>query len=243
MDQFLDIALSFPTVVFTVLLAAVLLYWILVALGLLDMDWLDLDFEVDGIDGLDAVDGAGEGLDVDADADVDAEGSSGGPLAVLLRTFGLTGVPLTVSLSLVVLAAWVVTYLTSRTLAATPGADLAVALGLGVLAAAFFVGLLFAAVGVKPLKPVFATHQAASVRSFVGQPCTVTTLTVSDRFGQAEVDDGGAGLLVQIRSRRDDDQAQLVKGARALIFDYDSEEEVFLVTPMTDDPLLAESSR
>lgn len=234
MDQFLDIALSFPTVVFTLALGAVLAYWILVALGLLDMDWLDVDLDFDGMDGLDGVDGAAG----DADADIDAEGSSGGFLAVLLRTFGLTGVPLTVSLSLVVLAAWVATYLVSRTLAATPGADLALGLGLGVLAAAVFVGLLFAAVGVRPLKPVFATHHAATVRSFVGQPCTVTTLTVSDRFGQAEVDDGGAGLLVQVRSRRDEDQAQLVKGARALIFDYDSEEEVFLVTPMADDPLL-----
>lgn len=43
MGDFVDAALSFPTAVFTFLLAAVLLYWLLVLVGTLDVEIGDLD--------------------------------------------------------------------------------------------------------------------------------------------------------------------------------------------------------
>ena len=43
MGDFVDAALSFPAVVFTFLLAAVLLYWLLVLVGTLDVEIGDLD--------------------------------------------------------------------------------------------------------------------------------------------------------------------------------------------------------
>ena len=237
MDQFLDIALSFPTVAMTALLAAVLGYWLLVALGLLDIDLFDLDLDLYASPALEgageALDGLGEGLEggQGADgADGDADTAAGGWVGATLRALGLSGVPLTVSLSLVVLAGWVATYLGSRFVGAA-GGPLGAELGLAVLAAGTAVGVGVAAVGVKPLRPVFRTHQAASIRSFVGRECTVTTLSVTESFGQAEIDDGGAGLLVQVRTRREG--TALGRGSKALIFDYDGDDEVFLVVPLT----------
>lgn len=43
MGEFVDAALSFPTIVFSFLLAAVLVYWLLVLLGTLDIEIGDLD--------------------------------------------------------------------------------------------------------------------------------------------------------------------------------------------------------
>lgn len=48
MGDFVDAALSFPTVVLTVLLAVVVLYWVLVLIGTLDVEIGDLDLG-DGI--------------------------------------------------------------------------------------------------------------------------------------------------------------------------------------------------
>jgi hypothetical protein len=48
MGDFVDAALSFPAVVFTFLLAAVVVYWLLVLLGTLDIEIGDLEFG-DGI--------------------------------------------------------------------------------------------------------------------------------------------------------------------------------------------------
>lgn len=57
MTEFLATTFSFPTVIFTVLLAVCSAYWLMVIIGALGIDALDIDF--DGFDG--AADGAAEG--------------------------------------------------------------------------------------------------------------------------------------------------------------------------------------
>ena len=57
MTEFLATTFSFPTVIFTVLLAVCCAYWLMVIVGALGIDALDVDF--DGLDG--AADGAAEG--------------------------------------------------------------------------------------------------------------------------------------------------------------------------------------
>ena len=57
MTEFLATTFSFPTVIFTVLLAVCCAYWMMVIVGALGIDALDFDF--DGVDG--AADGAAEG--------------------------------------------------------------------------------------------------------------------------------------------------------------------------------------
>ena len=44
-------------------------------------------------------------------------------------------------------------------------------------------------------------------------------LRVDDHYGQAEVDDGAAGLIIQVRSAS---ASQLVRDTEALIYDYDA---------------------
>ena len=66
----------------------------------------------------------------------------------------------------------------------------------------------------------------------IGKICVVHTMEVTATFGQAEIDDGEAGILIQVRCERLND---LKRGSTALVYDYDREAAVFLVSPKTVD--------
>jgi hypothetical protein len=97
MEDFLATVLSFPTVVYTTGLGLVLVYWLTVILGALDVDIFGVDGDLD--------------LDVDV-ADGNAEGLSG--LTSILTVLRLRHAPLTVTFSVVTLAAWLFSYVGAR---------------------------------------------------------------------------------------------------------------------------------
>ncbi len=88
MEAFLINTFSYPTVLFTVVLIVMVVYWLFAIVGLVDIDVLDLD------------------LDLESDADL--ESLTG--LAGLMVTLGLTGVPITIVLTVLALFAWLITY-------------------------------------------------------------------------------------------------------------------------------------
>src|SRR5512139_3663215 len=83
--DFIGLVFSFPTVLFTFSLVVVIAYWAFVVLGALDLDLLDGDIDV-GVD-------AGAGSD---------GGSDGGGLSGVAGWLRLGGVPVTVTLSLLI---------------------------------------------------------------------------------------------------------------------------------------------
>ena len=92
MDPFYQNISSFPTLIYTILLVVCVIYWAGAVLGLVDLDILDLDF-----DGFDASGG---------DVGADSPHSTPDVLAGLLLRFGLVGVPVTISVSILVLIGW-----------------------------------------------------------------------------------------------------------------------------------------
>ena len=147
----------------------------------------------------------------------------------------MAGVPITVTLSLLAVGGWFVALLgTGLTDAADLPLLVAVAAGLGVLVAALAAGVVTARLVVRPLARVFASTEAESRDAFVGRTCVIRTGTVTDRFGQAEADDGsGATVLVQVRVVNGS-EPDLRQGSVALIVDYDPVAEIFLVCPVDD---------
>lgn len=238
MGGFFDAAFGFPAVVFTVLLAPVLAYWLAVVLGALDIDLFG-DLGVDGVDadaGLDVGDGVGGHGDAGGDGADDAA-ADGGLLAGWWQALGLAGVPVTLAASLVVVFGWLVA------LVATAAADswdvgptIRLLGGLVVIAVALVAGSLAASVLARPLGRLFVTTEAESNQAFVGRTCTIRTAGVSTSFGQAEAaDPSGATVLVQVRVPPDADghaSGSFARGEQALIFDYDPAAEVFLVCPV-----------
>ena len=207
MADFLNIVSGFPTVIFTVLLGVIFLYWLLAILGAVDIDILDLD--------------------VDVDVDVDAANVGG--LTGLLSTLGLSGPPVTVILSVLIAVAWLITYFASAyLLVLVPWDMLHEFIGAGLLVGSFLIAIPVTAQIIKPLKGLFVVHNAKSKSHFVGATCKVTTLEVTDKFGQAEIDDGEAGIIVSVRAKVPN---TLKKGDRAVVISYNKDKNSYEVVP------------
>lgn len=258
MVEFLATILSFPTIVFTLLLAVVLLYWLVVIAGAVDLDFLDgilgldavesaFDGAMESLDGaLESLDGAAEGaaeagaeaLDGAAEA-VDgidgAEGAEGaedgvklGTLGSLLHAMGVRGIPITIVGTLIVFWAWILSYVGTKALGPLAASVLVGGfLGLMALTGA----IVMAAVTSRPFKKIFVSHLAAPRSSLVGKMCTVLSSRVDAGFGRAEIDDGGAGFVAEVRCPSAN---MLKRGSKALVFRYEPKEEIFFIGPVDD---------
>jgi hypothetical protein len=234
----IEAALRFPTVIFTIGLGIVLIYWLFVLLGALDIDLFghhdigggghdigDVGGGGHDIGGHDVGDAGGHGGDGADGHDVDGDGHGGGWFGAL----GLAKVPITISLSVIFLVCWLLALLMMAW-----GPELfgdASWLAPVVLPLTLIIGLPIAGLIVRPLGRVFETKGGRTNKDCIGQICTITTGSVTDKFGQATVEDGGTMLIIQVRCDRSD---VLGRDAKALIIDFDSEREAFIVEPVAD---------
>lgn len=203
MELFLHSALAFPTVLFSFLLCLAVLYWLVAALGILEVDVLDGDFAADG-----------EGLELEG-------------LAGLLLRLGLGGVPVTLVLTLLVFFAWFVSYFVELLLLRhLPLGWLRYPLGLALAAAALLPAVPLTGLLCRPLRRFFRKVEAPSARSLLGQVATVRSGTVSPRFGEADLDDQGAGLILRIRA---DESAGFQRGDRVVLLQYLEGEHAYRV--------------
>lgn len=216
MQGFFDIALGFPTVLWTAALLVVLAYWLFVILGALDLELLDVDFETDLDVDLD--------LDVEAPADADAPGPN--PFVKIAVALGVGQVPVTILISFFAFSGWMVSYFGSLYLSPLLkfGAAGAVILGIAFVLAAPMMGAF-----AHPLKKVFETKTRRAGADLIGQVCVITTTSVDSGFGQARLDDGGAGLLLKVRCESDDNG--LRKGSQALIIGHEASRDVYFIEP------------
>lgn len=228
MEEFLQISLSFPTVVFTAILLVLGLYWFLVILGAIDLDFLDFDFDLD----VDVDVDVDVDLDVDVDVGAGVEGFATGFVAGVAAALGIGRVPVTVILSFLMLSAWLISFAAVFYLTPLIG-------GWSALAAVVFgVGSLIVALPVtmglmRPLVRFFDTgEEPQGGAALIGQVCMISTSRVDAGFGQATLADGGAGLIVQVRCA--DAGNGLTRQARALIIDYDPQRHVYVVEPYDD---------
>lgn len=197
-----------------------------------------LDAAADGVgEGLaeGVTEGAAEGVTegaVEGAADSGAEAASHGGLAGLLLALRLRSAPVTVIVSLISVFGWVLSLILSHYAAPLmSGVIPGWLIGVVVFIAAFVVAVPLTSVASRPLGRFFVIHSAPRKTSLIGKVCLLTTGRVDASFGQAELDDGGAGLLVQVRC----DMANgLKRGSQALIVAYDQEREAFLVEPYDD---------
>jgi len=205
MGGFVGAAFGFPAVLFTFLLIVVLAYWGLVLSGVLDLD-------TDGSNGADGSDGDGV-------------------VGNLLDRLGLTGAPLMVVLSVVIVIAWFVSLVGTSLLNGAGVPTLArLLIGSAVMLGALVLAVAGAWALARPLRRLFDSGPEVSRRAFVGRECVIRTGQVSGDFGQAEVTaPDGSSALVQVRQTGQD---TFTAGSRAVIYDYDEDGEFFWVVPV-----------
>ncbi|WP_255632215.1 hypothetical protein [Amycolatopsis sp. TNS106] len=144
----------------------------------------------------------------------------------LLAGFG--GVPLSLSLSLLIAFTWFAslagTVLLDDLELSTPSR---IGLGIGVLVVALVLGTFGTRVIVVPLRRVFGPAKEPSRRDFVGRAAVIRTSSVTHDFGQAEVAAAdGSTAIVDVRQAG---EGNLTAGSRVVLYDYDPEREFFWV--------------
>lgn len=234
MEEFVRIALSFPPVLFSLMLVVVVIYWIFMVLGFLDLDLFDFDVDLDVDLDLDVdiaakglIDGAAKGL-IDGAAATSADGLHG-IFASIFSALSIGRVPVTISFSIFTLAAWAMSFAGVHYLENALGEPLGWLPQTGLLVATFFTSLIVAGTAVKPLRGLFATHTRRGQDTLIGKLVRVSTGRVDSKFGQATLEDGGAGLILSIRC--DDADNNLQRGQKALIVGYDEPSNIYFVEP------------
>ncbi|MCF2531596.1 hypothetical protein [Yinghuangia soli] len=152
------------------------------------------------------------------------EGDAGGD------ALGLGGVPVTVTVSLLVAFAWALSLAGGVVLddAGLPD-PAAAAAGTGVLLAAVAAAWTATRILVRPLGHLFPDEPGPSRRDFVGTTCIIRTGRVDAHFGQAEVTArDGATAIVQVRQ---DGTDVFEAGGTGLLYAYDEDGEFFWVAP------------
>ncbi|MGR8929947.1 MAG: hypothetical protein ACU836_04840 [Gammaproteobacteria bacterium] len=199
METVLTLISSFPTVVFTIPLGVCLLFWLVSLLGVFDF----LDFDVDSEAGF----------------------------AGLLATFGLAGVPITLSFSLLFLFAWTFSLCSDAWLLLPwlPQGLVHDVAGGGMLIVSFILAVFITGKITRPLSKLFVTHEARSNRSLLAKVCQISSMSVNENFGQAKVEDGGAGLIISVRAPTPND---FKRGDTALIYEYDPDKNLYFISKL-----------
>jgi len=186
MDPFYQNLASYPTVIFSFLLLLVVLYWLVAILGFVEIDVLD--FDVPELDGA---------LDINPESGMSTPGVMGG---MMLR-YGLAGVPVTIIISFVALFGWLICYYASYFLLSWASSGIIrFVLGSVILIVSMYIAVLVTSWIIKPLRPLFKKAQQETVKRVLGQIAVVRSSRVDSKFGEAILDDGGAGLILNVRA-------------------------------------------
>jgi len=205
MELFVQTALSFPVVVLSFALCVAILYWLVAAMGILDVDLLDIE----------------------VDSSLENHSLQPEGLAGLLLKLGLNGVPVTLILTLLFFFAWLLCYFAELFLLRfLPLGIVRYPVGLLVVGAALVAVVPVVSLLVRPLRPLFLKMEATTSKSVLGQVAIVRSGRVTAAQGEATLEDGGAGLILRVRA----DEAQGFKrGDRVVLLEYLEAEHAYRV--------------
>lgn len=205
MYHFFELSLSFPVVLFSFLLVLAFGWLTLASLGLLGVETLDMSGEhAVGIDGVPP-----------------------NAFAALLLNARMADVPFVIIFSLMAVIGWLLSYFVQLLLldGLAPGIlyyVLGVLVAVGVLILAF----KFTAAIVCRVRPVLQRIKGPPPPPLCGQVAIVHSAVVTRNKGRASVNDGGAGLLLQVRT---DSGNGFKRGDAVVLLHYLVEEHAYLV--------------
>jgi len=81
------------------------------------------------------------------------------------------------------------------------------------------------------LRPFFHKVEQQTIKRVLGQSAVVRTSKVTDSFGEAFLSDGGAGLILKVRSSNNQ---TFVKGDKVVLLEYLDKENIYRVISEED---------
>jgi len=220
--ELIQAAFSPVNLVLTVPLMLMVLYWITVIAGVLDVDFLNIELPDSGFE-IDAdVD-----FDLDADGEVDLGAEAGGLGRSILHFFYVGEVPIMVLSSILILCLWTISMLSNHYLNPRGSMLIAGAMFLGNAAASLFICKVIA----MPLRRVYLSMEKDrnAPRDVLGRICVVVTTSVSEKIGQAEVKTRGAPIVLNVVA---EDDHVFKKGDEAVVTGKDEPRGVYTIAPV-----------
>lgn len=212
MNEFLNVALTFPTLPYSVVLAFAVLYWMLAACGVVDdaiaHDGMDLHLGDDGLQGI-----------------------SG-----MFSRLGLGGAPVMLVIALLAFFGWTITYFVHLFLLQPLPASLRWLAGSATALLALVPAVPLSVIVLRPIRRLLLRLRPVAQASLLGRVGVIASPQVTATSGHANVDDGGAGLILQVRSR---EGITLGRGERVVLLDYIAEHNHYLVAREHDHPALS----
>lgn len=214
MTDFLSNVFTFPTLFYTGLLGLTLLYWMSSIFGLADFDFDLGDASAEGV--------ISESMELES-SDVSSSG--------WLSKLKLDGIPLTISISLVIFFSWVISFLAVHYYQSKiDEAWVEIMLGFWVIIIAPFISAPIVGTLLSPLKPLFAKlkdgAEGRKAASLIGEIVTIRTNKVTSDFGDADINIDGASLILKVRA---EEPNTFKRGDRAYINNYNSEMNTYTV--------------
>ena len=212
MGELLDAAVSPANIIITSLAVFVVLYWVVVIFGLIDLDTFDFDLDLDG--------------DMDVDTDVDVEGGvSVHWFNSVLSFFNLGQIPLMIFLTFWIVPTWIFSIMVNHTIG-----NSSFIIGLVVLLGGLFVCLFVAKILTMPFVRIFEklNKEEDLDQVLIGKMCTVTISTSDVKTGQATVLTKGAPHLLNVRTLSG---VEMQKGDSGLVLEYQQHNNVYLIEP------------
>ncbi len=209
-------AFSPVNAVITVLLIMNVMYWITVILGVMDMDFLDFDLPDSDIE-----------VDVDATGEIGMELGHDSILRSVLHFFYIGEVPIMLLLSILILSMWTLCMLGNHYLNARDSFLVA----LPIHAVSLVSSLVICRILAMPLKKIYDmfNKDCNAPGKVTGRICIVTTTSVSDKMGQAEVKTKGAPIVLNVIS---DSKHVFHKGDEAVVVAKDKEKGTYTIAPL-----------
>ena len=212
MAEFLSVALGFPTLPYSILLGFSAIYWLLAATGMADHHLADGHLHVDGAHG------AEHGL----------HGISG-----IFARLGLGGAPLMLVVALLSFWAWTFTYFAHLFLLQALPDPVRWGLGSAVALLALVPAVPLTSWMLRPLRRLLLKLRPVAQQSLLGKVGVIASPRADAGSGYANVDDGGAGLVLQVRAPAG---SHYLRGERVVLVDYVHAHNHYLVAREQDQP-------
>jgi len=194
----------------------------------LDIDAPDVDVDIDAPD----VDVDGPDLDADADVDVDGPGGVIGIIATVLSTLGLAGIPLTITLSVFMLASWVTSAMLALEVFGAGEQPIGPVNATIVFAASVALGTLVTSISLRPLRGIFVTKRGRrGADELIGDTVRIVSGRVTPTMGNGAIVKDGVEINISIRC--EDPHNGLERNDEALVIGYDNDKHIYFVEPLS----------
>lgn len=218
MKELLDTSLTMPLLLPTFMLGLVILYWLSVIIGAIDLDFLDFNVDTD--------------VEVDMEVDIDADSGidSGNEISMswmnsLLVFFNIGKVPFMVFLTMLSLPFWLLSIAVNHYIGFG-----SLFIGLLFVIPVFIVSLFIAKILTYPLAKLFShmEKEDEESKSAIGKICLASSEVTDQKIGQAQVQTTGSPILLNIITRSG---TSLKKGDSALVIEFKKDRNIYLVEP------------